>query len=173
MPTQSALNNQSQPQPPAPIHIDFEAVQRATNEINRIAQEAGICRLIPSHQVFLQLNAAGWRCAECGCQHNKRNRMTVRHIIPVRAGHNARHNTANLRVICHRCIEGRRASVGVSEILKTLKDLSAWHGPVVSPLLAQHLAISERTLRFQLQQLEEMGIVRRPRGPRSGWVPVR
>lgn len=58
-------------------------------------------------------------------------------------------------------------------LVRTLRELNRWRqGPVVSPLLADHLGLSERTVRQYLARLEQAGMVRRPAGPRSGWVAL-
>lgn len=60
-----------------------------------------------------------------------------------------------------------------SEIIRTLRDLQTWRGgPVVSPLVADHLGVSERAARKYLSRLERAGLVQRPAGPRSGWVTM-
>lgn len=60
-----------------------------------------------------------------------------------------------------------------SVIVRTLRELQTWGGgPVLSPLLADHLAVSERTARKYLSRLERAGLVQRPAGPRSGWVTM-
>lgn len=58
-------------------------------------------------------------------------------------------------------------------VLHRLHELNARSGPVVSTLLADHVGIPERTTRLYLQRLEYAGLVKRPAGPRSGWVAVR
>ncbi|MAS33572.1 MAG: hypothetical protein CL610_06170 [Anaerolineaceae bacterium] len=56
-------------------------------------------------------------------------------------------------------------------VVRVLQELNRWRrGPVISPLLADHLGISERTARLYLARLEREGLVQRPHGPRSGWM---
>ena len=57
-------------------------------------------------------------------------------------------------------------------VLKHLRELNSWAGPVKAPRLADFLGKSERTARYYLAQLEGAGLVQRPAGPRSGWMVV-
>ena len=58
------------------------------------------------------------------------------------------------------------------KVLGTLHDLNKISGPVRSPMLADHVGIPERTARLYLRRLENAGLVKRPHGPRSGWIAV-
>lgn len=58
-------------------------------------------------------------------------------------------------------------------LVRTLRDLNRWkRGPVVSTTLAECLGISQRTARYYLTRMEQAGMVKRPAGPRSGWVAL-
>lgn len=57
-------------------------------------------------------------------------------------------------------------------VLKHLRELNRRCGPVKAPVLADFLGKSERTARLYLAQLEQIGMVQRPAGPRSGWMVV-
>lgn len=47
------------------------------------------------------------------------------------------------------------------------------HRPAPSRILADHLAVPDRTMRYYLRNLEKKGLLSRPRGPNSGYQAAR
>lgn len=58
----------------------------------------------------------------------------------------------------------------VFTVLPLLRRLNRRGGPMVSVTLADFLDESDRTVRRWLRRLEELEIVERPHGLRSGWM---
>jgi len=64
----------------------------------------------------------------------------------------------------------------VSAIMQAKRDLNAVTVPTTAIQVRLGIRIPERTLRWRLSQMEQARMVKRPRGPKSGWTvsrPVR
>lgn len=60
-----------------------------------------------------------------------------------------------------------------SVLIPALKELNRRCGPVKARVLAELLGLCERTVRYYLRLLEQIGIVGRPKGRRRGWCVVK
>jgi hypothetical protein len=55
-------------------------------------------------------------------------------------------------------------------ILPTLRRLNDTFGAIHADVLASWLCKPDRTMRHYLKRLEQLGAVKRPYGPRKGWL---